>query len=135
MGAGEIPMIATKTVREFPICAKPNGDPGGASNASPGSDRKPSRKDRLMALNTHTRFAPARHGARKANKEPTATVAERLRRIDAIEAEIEGAWRRPYSVLWGSAKLKEVILDAALNGSLTQQDVDDLFVEYGLLEA
>lgn len=42
---------------------------------------------------------------------------------------------RPDSPVYGSPRLKEVILDAALNGSLTQQDVDDLFVEYGLVSA
>lgn len=42
---------------------------------------------------------------------------------------------RPQSVLWRSPQLKEVIVDAALKGEITQQDVADLFAEYGLKDA
>lgn len=85
-----------------------------------------------MSVPQDTRIVPDRHPARMANDLPT--VGERLRRIDAIEREIEHAWRRPYSVLWGSSKLKEVVVSAALDGAITAREADDIIDQYGLRE-
>lgn len=55
--------------------------------------------------------------------------------MDTIERDIDRAWRtRPHSPLWQSPQLKEVIVAAALNGEITEQDAADLFEEYGLRE-
>ncbi len=42
---------------------------------------------------------------------------------------------RPDSPVFGCPVLKAVIIDAALKGRLTAQEVDELFIEYGLLGA
>lgn len=42
---------------------------------------------------------------------------------------------RPDSPVYGCPRLKEVIVDAALKGEITQQEAADLFVEYGLRDA
>lgn len=39
---------------------------------------------------------------------------------------------REDSPIFSSPRLKEVILDAALRGEITTEEVDDLFLEYGL---
>lgn len=62
------------------------------------------------------------------------TIAQRLRRIDEIEAGIERSWRRPYSVLWGSAKLKEVVVASAMDGAITTAEAADIIDQYGLRE-
>lgn len=39
---------------------------------------------------------------------------------------------REDSPIFGSPRLKEVILDATLKGEITAEEVDELFLEYGL---
>jgi hypothetical protein len=97
--------FTTYSVRSFANCATENGDPGGASNATPGSITSRFEGAGRMNVTQHSADAPSRHYA----PEP-----------------------RQDSPIYGCPRLKDVVVAAALRGEISEQDAADLFIEYGL---